>query len=63
MKKSKSSHDFNDLLDKQYRATLLIAKMVASLSAEIKDLNSELKQQNSILNTLLAGNTLEELTE
>jgi hypothetical protein len=61
MKKSKSqSNDFNDVLDKQYRATLLIAKMVATLSAEIRDLSSELKQQNIILNNLLAGSTLEE---
>jgi hypothetical protein len=34
--------------------------MVATLSAEIRDLSSELKQQNIILNNLLAGSTLEE---
>jgi hypothetical protein len=60
MKKSKSSYDIAILLDKQYKATLLIAKMVDVLSAEIKDLNLELKQQNIILNNILSGNTLEE---
>jgi hypothetical protein len=60
MKKSKSSYDIATLLDKQYKATLLIAKMLDVLSAEIKDLNLELKQQNIILNNILSGNTLEE---
>jgi hypothetical protein len=60
MKKSKSSYDIAILLDKQYKATLLIAKMLDVLSAEIKDLNLELKQQNIILNNILSGNTLEE---
>ena len=60
MKKSKSSYDIAILLDKQYKATLLIAKMVDVLSAEIKDINLELKQQNIILNNILSGNTLEE---
>jgi hypothetical protein len=62
MKKSKSSYDIATLLDKQYKATLLIAKMVDLLSAEIANLNSELKQQNIILNNLLSGHTLEEQT-
>lgn len=62
MKKSKSSYDIATILDKQYKATLLIAKMVDLLSAEIADLNSELKQQNIILNNLLSGHTLEEQT-
>ena len=62
MKKSKSSYDIATILDKQYKATLLIAKMVDLLSAEISDLNSELKQQNIILNNLLSGHTLEEQT-
>jgi hypothetical protein len=62
MKKSKSSYDIATLLDKQYKATLLIAKMVDLLSAEIANLNFELKQQNIILNNLLSGHTLEEQT-
>ena len=60
MKKTKSSNDIAVLLDKQYKVTLLIAKMIDILSAEIKDLNFELKQQNIILNNLLSGHTLEE---
>ena len=61
MKKSKSP-DLRSIHDKQYDATLLIFKLVASMSVEIKNLSSEVKQQNSLIKDLLSGSNLEEET-
>lgn len=59
MKKSKS-FDNQDALDKQYKATLLMVKLLASLSAEIKDLNSLVAEQNALLKQIVPSVKLEE---
>jgi hypothetical protein len=61
MRKSKSP-DLRSIHDKQYDATLLIVKLMASMSVEIKNLSSEVKQQNSLIKDLLSGSNLEEET-
>jgi len=60
MKKSKSVNDFNDLNDKQYKAILLLVKLVSSLSVEVHDLTKELKRQSQLIDRLLANTPLEE---
>jgi len=59
MKKNKSS-DLRSVHEKQYDATLLTIKLLASIIVEIKSLSSEIKQQNSLLKDFIAGKTLEE---
>ncbi len=61
MKKSKSE-DSRSVHDKQYDAILLIIKLMASMSVEIKNLSSEVKQQNALIKSLLSGSNLEEET-
>jgi len=61
MKKSKSQ-DFRSIHDKQYDAILLIVKLMASMSVEIRNLSSEVKQQNILIKDLLSGSNLEEET-
>jgi hypothetical protein len=61
MKKSKSQ-DSRSIHDKQYDAILLIVKLMASMSVEIRNLSSEVKQQNIIIKDLLSGSNLEEET-
>jgi hypothetical protein len=59
MKKNKSS-DLKSVHEKQYDATLLTIKLLASIIVEIKSLSSEIKQQNSLLKDFIAGKPLEE---
>lgn len=61
MKKSKSQ-DSRSIHDKQYDAILLIVKLMASMSVEIRNLSSEVKQQNILIKDLLSGSNLEEET-
>ena len=61
MKKSKSQ-DSRSIHDKQYDAILLILKLMASMSVEIRNLSSEVKQQNILIKDLLSGSNLEEET-
>jgi hypothetical protein len=61
MKKSKSQ-DARSIHDKQYDAMLLIIKLMASMSVEITNLSSEVKQQNTLIKSLLSGSNLEEET-
>ena len=61
MKKSKSS-ETRTIQDKQYDATILMTKLIAAMTVEIKNLTSEVKQQNSLIRDLIAGLTLEEET-
>lgn len=61
MKKSKSS-DLRTPQDKQYDATILMTKLIAAMTVEIKNLTSEVRQQNSLIKELLAGVPLEEET-
>lgn len=61
MKKSKSQ-DSRSIHDKQYEAILLIVKLMASMSVEIRNLSSEVKQQNILIKDLLSGSNLEEET-
>ena len=60
MKKSRSVNDSNDLNDKQYKAVLLLVKLVSSLSVEVHDLTKELKRQSDLIDRLVANTTLEE---
>lgn len=61
MKKFKSTNKVDETQDKHYKATLLMVKMVASLSSEIRDLNSLLQEQNTLIKAILStGKTLEE---
>lgn len=59
MKKSKS-FDIQDAHEKQYKATLLMVKLLASIAAEIKDLNSLVKEQNVLLKQIVSSDPLEE---
>jgi len=47
-------------LDKQYKSTLVLLKLVAQLSVEITELNSKVEQQEKLINSLVAGLKLEE---
>ena len=58
MKKSKSLD--RSIHDKQYDAILVMTKLMASMTVEIKNLSSEVKQQNSLIKLLLSGKPLEE---
>jgi hypothetical protein len=60
MKKSKQSPDVFDILDKQYKATLLMIKLTASISAEIKNLSSAVQEQNALLKQIVSSFPLEE---
>jgi hypothetical protein len=60
MKKSKQSNDIFDILDKQYKAMLLIVKLTASVAAEIKDLSSAVQEQNALLKQIVSSFPLEE---
>ncbi len=61
MKKSKSN-DSRSVHDKQYDATILMTKLIASMTVEIRNLSSEVKQQNTLIKALLSGSHLEEET-
>jgi len=60
MKKSKSPSDITDILDKQYKAMLLTIKLTATISAEVKELTSILKEQNALLSRIASSLPLEE---
>lgn len=60
MKKTKSSNDdMSAILDKNYKATLLLVKLVSSLSLELHELNSKFEEQNALIKRL-SGTQLEE---
>lgn len=59
MKKSKSP-DLTDFNDKQYKAVLLLVKLVSSLSIEVHNLTKEVERQSSLINSLVANAILEE---
>ena len=61
MKKSKSQ-DQRSVHDKQYDAILLMLKLIASMTVEIKNLTSEVKEQNALISKLFASHLLEEET-
>ena len=61
MKKSKSQ-DARSIHDKQYDAIILMTKLIASMTVEIRNLSSEVKQQNALIKALLSGSHLEEET-
>lgn len=58
MKKTKSSDD-RSVHDKQYDAMLFSLKVLAGILAELKEITSQIKEQNLLLNDLLASHTLE----
>lgn len=60
MKKSKSNIDLSEFSDKQYKTTLLLVKLVSSLSVEVHTLNDEVKRLSTLVEKLVANNTLEE---
>jgi len=60
MKKSKSNIDLSEFSDKQYKTTLLLVKLVSSLSVEVHALNDEVKRLSTLVEKLVANNTLEE---
>lgn len=53
MKKTKPFD--KSIQDKQYDATLLILKLVASAVNELKILNSQVKEQNDLIKNVLAN--------
>jgi hypothetical protein len=61
-RKDSSSSDLSLSLDKQYKAMLLLIKLVSSLSLDIQRLESKVDEQNALISSLLAGDTLEEET-
>jgi hypothetical protein len=60
VKKSKESSDLFDVLDKQYKAMLLMLKLTASISVEVKQLTSVLQEQNALLKQIVSSSNLEE---
>lgn len=60
--KKKSSHDLKYLLDKQYKATLTLVRLVASLSVDVTRLTTKVEEQEALIKRLSAGDTLEEET-
>lgn len=59
MKRQKSS-DIQDALDKQYKSVLLLIKLTAGLSVEIKELSSVVAEQNALIKQLVSNAKLEE---
>jgi hypothetical protein len=59
MKKSKA-FDIQDAYEKQYKASLLMVKLLASISAEIRNLNSLVEEQNVLLKQIVSSDPLEE---
>jgi hypothetical protein len=59
MKKSRSS-DFEDLLNRQYKATLMLVKLTAALSSDITELKQLVIEQNALLHQLVLSDKLEE---
>ena len=59
MKKS-NKKDFQDLIDRQYKATLMLVRLTASLSSDIKDLSQLVQEQNALLKQIVSSDKLEE---
>jgi hypothetical protein len=59
MRKS-NKNDFQDLIDRQYKATLMLVRLTASLSSDIKDLSQLVQQQNVLLKQIVSSDKMEE---
>jgi len=61
-RKDSSPNDLTLSLDKQYKTMLVLIKLVSALSLDIQRLESKVDEQNALISSLLAGDTLEEET-
>lgn len=61
-RKDSSKNDLTLSLDKQYKTMLLLIKLVSALSLDVQRLESKVDEQNALISSLLAGDTLEEET-
>lgn len=59
MKRQKSS-DIQDALEKQYKSVLLLIKLTAGLSVEIKELSAVVEEQNALIKQIVSNAKLEE---
>lgn len=59
MKRQKSS-DIQDALEKQYKSVLLLIKLTAGLSVEIKELSAVVEKQNALIKQIVSNTKLEE---
>ena len=59
MKRQKSS-DIQDALEKQYKSVLLLIKLTAGLSVEIKELSAVVEEQNALIKQIVSNTKLEE---
>lgn len=59
MKRQKSS-DIQDALEKQYKSVLLLIKLTAGLSIEIKELSAVVEEQNALIKQIVSNTKLEE---